>query len=223
VSRVGVIFDVDGLLIDTEPVWRAAERAVFGDLGLTLTDAELASTMGVRIEEVVAHWRQQRPWPDNGETDAAVAARVVARVVGHIQRQGEAQPGVAEAFAAAAEAGSVALASSSPPRLIDAVCDRLRLDVTVRCSAVDEARGKPAPDVYLRAARRLGIEPARCVALEDSPNGVRSARAAGMACIAIPDPMVAADPLFAETTVLRSLAEVTGELLRRLAGEPTLI
>lgn len=214
----GIIFDVDGLLIDTEPVWRRAETEVFGELGIELTEADGAETMGVRIDEVVAHWRARRPWPGAGgpPDDHEIAGRIVDLVIAHVRERGEPQPGVAAAFAAARAVGAVALASSSPPALIDAICDRLGLSVAVRCSAVDEPWGKPAPDVYLTAARRLGVAPARCVALEDSPNGVRSALAAGMPCLAVPDPFVAADPAFARARLLTSLEEVTPDLLRSM-------
>src|SRR5581483_1428037 len=112
----------------------------------------------------------------------------------------------------------LAIASSSPRRLIDAVCDRLGLDgIEVRCSGMDEAHGKPAPDVYLTAARRLGVAAARCLALEDSPNGVASATAAGMRCVAVPDPLLAADPRYRRADlVLRSLTELDDAALRRL-------
>jgi sugar-phosphatase len=112
----------------------------------------------------------------------------------------------------------LAIASSSPRRLIDAVCDRLGLGrIDVRCSAMDEARGKPAPDVYLTAARRLGVTAAQCLAVEDSLNGLASARAAGMTCIAVPDPLLAADPRYgAADLVLRSLADLDDAALRRL-------
>ena len=128
-------------------------------------------------------------------------------------------PGVAAAIALFRRYGlRLAIASSSPRRLIDAVCDRLGLDgIEVRCSAMDEARGKPAPDVYLTAARRLGVSAAACLALEDSPNGVASAKAAGMRCVAVPDPLLAANPRYREADlVLRSLADLDDAALRRL-------
>jgi beta-phosphoglucomutase-like phosphatase (HAD superfamily) len=87
--------------------------------------------------------------------------------------------------------------------MIDAVCERLGLDfIEVRCSAMEEARSKPAPDVYLAAARRLGVSPERCLAIEDSPSGVVSARAAGMRCIAVPDPLLVGDPRYREANLL---------------------
>ena len=87
----------------------------------------------------------------------------------------------------------------------------------MRCSAQDEALGKPAPDVYLTAARRLGVAAARCLALEDSPHGVASAMSAGMRCVAVPDPLLAADPRFREADlVIPSLTALENPVLRRL-------
>lgn len=129
-------------------------------------------------------------------TNAEVADLITDRVIAHVMADGEPMPGVTVAIALLERYGlPLAIASSSPPRLIDAVCDRLGLaGIDVRCSAMDEIRGKPAPDVYLTAARRLGVDAASCLALEDSPHGVASAKAAGMRCVAVPDPLLAADP-----------------------------
>ena len=124
-------------------------------------------------------------------------------------------PGVPGAIALFQRSGlRLAIASSSPKRLIDAVCTRLELAIEVRCSALDEAHGKPAPDVYLAAARRLGLSPARCLAVEDSPAGVISAKTAGLTCLAVPDPLLATDPRYRRADlVLPSLT---------LLDEPTL-
>ncbi len=121
-------------------------------------------------------------------------------------------PGVTAAIALFERCGlRLAIASSSPRRLIDAVCDRLGLDgIEVRCSAMDEARGKPAPDVYLAAARRLGVAAAQCLAVEDSLNGLASARAAGMTCVAVPDPLLAADPRYGAADLVLAVADRPG-------------
>jgi sugar-phosphatase len=217
-----VVLDMDGLLIDTEPVWRASEKQVFGELGIRLSEDDMLATMGRRIAELVAHWREHRPWPgaETGEpNDAAIAERVIDRMVEHVRTRGEPMRGVPEAIALLRRMGlEIAIASSSSHRLIDAVCERLGLaSITVRCSADDELRGKPAGDVYLTAARRLGLTPAACLAIEDSPNGVLAARAAGMRCIAVPDPHVAGDPGYREAQlVLGSLNDLDEARLRSL-------
>ena len=202
-----VVLDMDGLLIDTEPVWREAEAAVFADLGIELTDEELLGTTGQTIDAVIPVWREREPDHD-GETprltDAEVEARIVDLVAAHVRAEGEPMPGVVQAIALLQRLGlHLAIASSSPRRMIDAVCERLGLDfIEVRCSAMEEARSKPAPDVYLAAARRLGVSPERCLAIEDSPSGVVSARAAGMRCIAVPDPLLVGDPRYREANLL---------------------
>jgi len=97
-----VVLDMDGLLIDTEPAWRAAETAVFAELGLRLSEDEMLSTMGRRPVEMVAHWRRMRPWPgaETGEpSDAAIADRVIDRMVAHVRARGEPMEGVDRAVA----------------------------------------------------------------------------------------------------------------------------
>ena len=208
-----VVLDMDGLLIDTEPVWRTAEKEVFADLGIDLTEADLLDTTGVRIDEVAA-----ARLPPVGPTATEVADRITDLVIAHVEQEGEPMPGVPEAIALFRRCGlSLAIASSSPERLIDAVCARLKLDIDIRCSALDEPRGKPAPDVYLTAARRLGLRPTRCLAVEDSPAGVVAATSAGMTCIAVPDPLLTGDPRYRRADlILPSLTELTEPLLRTL-------
>jgi HAD superfamily hydrolase (TIGR01509 family) len=215
VSITGVVLDMDGLLIDTEPVWRTAEKEVFANLGIELTEADLLDSTGVRIDELAAV-----RLPLDGPRPAEVADRITNHVVDYVSRAGEPMPGVPEAIALFGRSGlRLAIASSSPERLIDAVCTRLRLDIDVRCSALDEAHGKPAPDVYLAAARRLRLSPARCLAVEDSPAGVVSAKAAGLTCVAVPDPLLTGDPRYRRADlVLPSLTELTEPLLRTLKG-----
>jgi mannitol-1-/sugar-/sorbitol-6-/2-deoxyglucose-6-phosphatase len=231
-----VVLDMDGVLIDTEPAWRAAESAVFAGLGIPLSESDMLDSTGQPIEELIPVWRQRSPAGGGGPglagaglagaglagaglTDAEVAGLVIDQVIAHVKAEGRPMPGVTAAIALFERHGlKLAIASSSPRRLIDAVCDRLGLGgIDVRCSAMDEARGKPAPDVYLTAARRLGVAPVSCLAVEDSLNGLASARAAGMTCVAVPDPLLAADPRYREADlVLRSLADLDDAALRRL-------
>ena len=217
---------MDGVLIDTEPAWRAAESAVFAGLGIPLSESDLLDSTGQPVEELIPIWRQRLPdgdpssrQADTEPADAEVADRIIDRVIAHVQAEGEPMPGVTAAVALFERYGlRLAIASSSPLRMINAVCDRLGLDrIEVRCSAMDEVRGKPAPDVYLTAARRLGVAAAGCLALEDSPNGLASAKAAGMRCVAVPDPLLAADPRYREADlVLESLTGLDEAALRRL-------
>jgi sugar-phosphatase len=214
-----VIFDVDGVLIDTEPVWRRVETDVFGSLGIHLTEADCRETMGVRIDEVVDLWHSRRPWL--GASRQAVVDRIVAGVADDVRRNGTPIDGALDAMGVVRRAGlACALASSSPLSLIHVVMTALHItaEVDVVCSAEQEAHGKPAPDVYLRAASSLGVAPAACLAVEDSVIGVLSARAAGMCCVVVPDDHTATDPrlevAMRRFSSLRELDEHTLEELR---------
>jgi mannitol-1-/sugar-/sorbitol-6-/2-deoxyglucose-6-phosphatase len=223
-----VVLDMDGLLINTEPTWRAAEAEVFAALGVELTESELLAATGQATAELAAIWRQRRPQSARQAaeldrlTNAEIEDRVTDLVIGYVMAEGEPMAGVREAIAMFRRSGlGLAIASSSPMRLIDVVCQRLGLDdITVRCSAFDEAHGKPAPDVYLSAARKLGASPARCLAIEDSPSGVQAAKAAGMRCLAVPDPLLAADPRYRDADlVLPSLERLDDQAVRFLGLE----
>lgn len=195
-----VIFDMDGLLVDSEPAWRAAEIEVFGALGLHLTEAQCAETTGIRIDEVVRLRRAQRPWPD---ADEDVIARIIDRMVAEMSSNPHPKPGVRHALDFVRAKGlAVAIASSSPWRLIHAVVEALDLDIETIYSAEDEPLGKPHPGVYLETARRLGVPPLACVALEDSLPGLIAAKAARMRCVAVPEPPNDTDPRFALADVV---------------------
>ena len=222
-----VILDLDGLLIDTEPVWRAAESAVFAGLGIPLSQRDLLDSIGQPMDVMIRGWRKRQPsgggrggQPADAElTDAEVAGRITDHVIAHVMTEGQPMPGVTAVIARFERYRlPMAIASSSPPRLINAVCDRFGLaGIQVRCSGLDEVQAKPAPDVYLTAARHLGVAPARCLALEDSPPGIAAAKAAGMRCVAVPDPLLAADPRYREADlIVGSLTELNDTALRRL-------
>ncbi len=187
-----VIFDLDGVLVDSEQLWRDAEIAVFGSVGVALDDERCRETTGLRVDEVVAHWYAREPWPAAaGAGDLqAVARALVAEMVGAM-RTAPVIPGAVEAVRFCAERGGarVAVASSSPAELIAVAIERLGLAglIEVWHSAMDEDYGKPHPAVYLTAAAKLGVSPVDCVAVEDSLNGVIAAKAARMRCVAMPD------------------------------------
>jgi mannitol-1-/sugar-/sorbitol-6-/2-deoxyglucose-6-phosphatase len=183
------IFDMDGLLIDSEPLWRRAEREIFGGVGIEITDDMARATAPLTTREVTEHWYRFRPW--TGRSLDAVEAAVVARVGDLIRSQPRALPGVREALAACTALGwRVALASNSPKVLCRLVLAELGIagsfDAVV--SADDVERGKPDPAIYLHAARLLGVTARECLVFEDSPGGVRAARGAGMHVIAIAPP-----------------------------------
>lgn len=212
------LFDMDGLLIDSEPLWQQAEMKVFAELGVNLTAADCASTMGFRIDEVVQHWYSLRPW--QAASQAEVQERILDAVIELICAKGERKPGV-DAVLSRCQAHSlrIGLASSSYQRVIEAVMRALRLEdyFEVRHSAEFEQRGKPAPDVYLTAAGMLGVKPADCLVFEDSLAGVRAAKAAGMYCVAVPDADAPKDLLEQEADVtISSLVEFSEELFQQI-------
>lgn len=187
-----VIFDMDGLLIDSEPLWVRAEIEIFGEVGVVLDEDDCAKTKGLRIDDVVAYWHDRRPWDTRSRRE--VEARLIAKMVELIGAEGTALPGVAAAMAAAKKGGrKVALASSSPRTLIDAVLARLDLASAfdIVQSAETEPLGKPHPGIFLTTAFRLGVSPVDCLVIEDSLTGVIAAKAARMAVIAVPNPVPA--------------------------------
>ncbi len=184
---LAAIFDMDGLLIDSEPLWRLAEQQVFRSVGLDLSLDQFAETMGLRIDEVVALWYHRHPWEDKSQE--AVAEEILRYVEDLVRERGKALPGVYSCLEQLQEGGvALALATSSPSPLMEAVLVTLDLSETfsVRCSATEEWAGKPAPDVYFSAAKGLGISPEDCVVFEDSPVGLQAGRAAGMRVVAVP-------------------------------------
>ena len=209
------IFDMDGILIDSEPLWRQAEMRVFATVGLELSEAECERTMGLRSDEVIRYWYERAPWP--GPTPEEIDDRLTVRMQELIAAHGKPMPGARQAIATARCAGlRLALATSSRPELIGAVLGRLELDgaFEVTRSAVDEVRGKPDPAVFLRAARELGVAPGDCVVIEDSQAGVTAGRAAGMRVIAVPPAHLFEAPGYDLADLkLRSLAEITSAML----------
>jgi sugar-phosphatase len=213
-----VIFDMDGLLIDSEPLWVRAEIEVFGAVGVALREADCARTKGLRTDDVVAYWFRRRPWTAASPTE--VEARLVARVAELVGREGVALPGVAQALAVAGARGRrLALASSSPRVVIEAALERLELTdaFAVVQSAERLPLGKPHPGVFLETAEGLGVPAVECLVLEDSLIGVLAAKSARMTCVAVPFDHPAHDARFViADAVLGSLEDLTGELFDRL-------
>jgi mannitol-1-/sugar-/sorbitol-6-/2-deoxyglucose-6-phosphatase len=212
------IYDLDGLAIDSEPCWIEAEISVMGELGVPLTPAIARETTGTRLDEAVALWARRFTW--HGASLAQVRERIISRATSLILARAPAKPGLRESLRVMADAGlRCAMASSSPVTLIRAVLEKLGLTSAfeVVTSGESEPLGKPHPGVYLTAAARLGVESSRCVALEDSLNGVVAAKAARMRCIAVPDDWAEQDPrlVLADATI-RSLHDVDRALLDRL-------
>jgi sugar-phosphatase len=200
---------MDGLLIDSEPLWQEAEMLIFKQVGITLTLELCLQTKGLRIDEVVNYWYQKFPWTNL--TQLEVAELIVAKVIELIHLKGQPLAGVDRAISYVKQKQvKIALASSSASRIIQAALHKLDLTdmFTEIYSAESEIFGKPHPGVYLTTASKLNVSPQECLALEDSLNGVLAAKAAQMKCIAIPEQLQRNNPQFAiADLILKSLEE----------------
>ena len=202
-----VIFDMDGVIVDSEPSWRQAEIEVFAKVGLTLTEDDCLKTLGLRIDEVTRFWYRKQPW--KGISTDQLAEDIVDRVIELVEENGAAMAGFYSALDECEKNGKkLAVASSSPERLIKTTLNKLGVSerFQVICSAENEVYGKPHPAVFIRAAEMLNIPPEECLVIEDSPNGVIAARAALMKVIAVPEDHNKGKPEFAcASAVLDSL------------------
>lgn len=213
-----IIFDLDGLLVDSEPCWNEARRQMAAEVGVLDWNADdHRACMGVSTREwaeyMIRRLRLALSWE---ETAAAIVGRMQAIYAKSIPYL----PGAGEAVARAAAHYPVALASGSERSLIDIVVADAALRGKFRAVVCTDTmpRGKPAPDVYLEAARLLGVPPARCACVEDSGNGILAGAAAGMKVIAVPDPRFPPQPaaLAQAHVVLSSLNEFDLARLRSL-------
>lgn len=192
-----IVFDLDGLLADSEPLWRLAEREVFGTLGLELDEKALSETTGIRLDEVVRIRYRQKAW--EGPSLEAVENMILDALEGHIRAQGKAMPGAYDAVEAARQTGlPMGLASSSPMRVIQQQLEHLGIRDAFDAvhSAEKEPYGKPHPAVYLRTSESLGIPARNGLAFEDSLPGMVAAKAATMRVVVVPDAEAAAAPGF---------------------------
>ncbi len=213
-----VIFDMDGLLIDSEIFWTQAEIEIFGQVDIALDVEQCRQTVGMGLEEVVSYRYRQKPWDQPSQEDVINA--IHRRVVELVAERGQALPGALSAVAFARQQGvRLGLATASDQSLIDVTLDRLAL-----CNAFDHiqsasglALGKPHPEVYLLCAKQLGVSAQRCVAIEDSLPGLIAAKAARMKAIAVPDPVLAANPGFGLADVcLESLEQFDETVWQKL-------
>jgi HAD superfamily hydrolase (TIGR01509 family) len=206
------IFDLDGLLIDSEPIWQQAEIECFGEVGVRLTGAQAQETLGLRSDEVVCLRYDEYGWDDEAHPLEEVEERIVDRVVELIAADGQAMEGVYEALDFVQAKGlRLAVASSSRQRVIRAALAALGIEdrFELTHSAEMELLGKPHPGVYLTTARKLELPPTECIAFEDSLAGLEAAKKAGMACVAIPDRSVVGNLGFRRADlVLSSLADL---------------
>jgi HAD superfamily hydrolase (TIGR01509 family) len=217
-SVAAVIFDLDGVLIDSESVWSQARRELALEHGGRWPADAQRAMMGMSSREWSRYMHDELGVQMAPEE---ISAAVVERLERLYRQRLPLLPDAREAVAALAERWPLALASSANKPIIDLV---LALSGMDRCFAVavsseEVPRGKPAPDVYLEAARRLDVDPRRCAAVEDSTNGLRAAAAAGMAVIALPNRDFPPEPdaLGLASAVLSSLHELRPELVEKIA------
>lgn len=204
-----VVFDLDGLLLDTEVLWQEAEERLFAARGMAFTREDKLAVIGTSFDFTARYFAERLGQPF--ELGPALVEEMVDSMHEALQRDVAGRPGALELVARLRGRLPLAVASNSPRRLVDAAIATSGLtdafDVIV--TSDDVARSKPAPDIYLLACERLGVAPADVLALEDSAAGVRSAKAAGLACIAVPQ--YAETDVAAADRVIDSLEELIPE------------
>ncbi|HIP33047.1 MAG TPA: hexitol phosphatase HxpB [Crocinitomicaceae bacterium] len=183
-----VIFDMDGVLIDSEPLWKIAMEESFHSVGCHLTRKDFGKTVGLRIDEVIDFWYNEVGWKN--ATPKELENKIVDRMVELISANGEPLKGVVDTLNFLKEKGQkIGLATSSYSVLIEAVLTtiNLREKFDFVHSAEDEYFGKPHPEVYMTVAKKLGVKPQKCLVIEDSLNGIISGKSAQMKVVCIPE------------------------------------
>lgn len=217
-----VLFDMDGLLVDTEPLWMEVERGVLARLGTQWSHDDQLAIIGGSLDKTIAYMLRRAARPVPPERIAGWLIGEMAELLA--QREIPVLPGAAELYAEVTAAGlPVALVTSSERVIMEAVLDRLAglgIKFAVTVCGNDVTRTKPDPEPYLRAAGLLGVDPAWCAVLEDSPSGVAAAQAAGCAVVAVPS--LAPIPARPGRLVAGALTEIGLPTLRALVpGSPT--
>jgi HAD superfamily hydrolase (TIGR01509 family) len=214
-----VVFDLDGVLIDSEPVWEQVRRGLVAERGGHWAADAQRRLMGMSTPEWARYLSEDL---GVGLPPEQVAELVIDRMAARYTEHVPLMAGAIEAVRRLAARWPLGLASSSPPRLIQTVLRSAGLQscFTVVMSTEQVAHGKPAPDIYLAVTAGLGCPPPDCAAVEDSSNGLRSAGAAGLRVIAVPQPQYPPDPdaLAQASLVLPSLAGLTTDAVAALAG-----
>jgi len=214
-----VVFDLDGVLIDSEPAWEQVRRRVVAEHGGHWAADAQQRLMGMSTGEWARYLSEDL---GVGLPPSRIAALVIERMAARYTEHLPLMPGAVEAVRRLAARWPLGLASSSPPSLIGTVLDaaNLRECFAAMLSTEQVAHGKPAPDIYLAVCERLGRQPQTCAAVEDSTNGLRSAAAAGLRVVAIPHPRYPPDPgaLSAAGLVLTGLDELTPDRVAALGS-----
>ncbi|MEU4688409.1 HAD family phosphatase [Actinoplanes sp. NPDC023714] len=216
-SIKAVVFDLDGVIIDTEEVWEEVRRGYVAEFGREFLPDSQDRMMGMSTGEWSAHLADEVGVPRTAEE---VAADVLGRMAERYREALPLIPGSVEVVRDLRKSYRLALASSSARILIDQVLETAGITdaFEVTLSTEEVPRGKPAPDVYLTAVQKLGLTPGECAAIEDSSNGLRSAAAAGLAVIAVPHGVYppAADALAGARVAVTRIGEITTEMITTL-------
>jgi len=182
----GIIFDMDGVIIDSEPLWKEAEKKVFATVGIYLNDELCKQTTGLDHIATVKYWYKKYPW--NNKSINKVANEIIDEITKLIEIKGEARKGINELITYFNNKNlPLALASSSNKKIINQVLEKLNFKhkFVAICSSEDEKYGKPHPAVYLRAAKKLKLDPEDCLVFEDSFYGAIAAKSARMKVVMI--------------------------------------
>lgn len=213
-----VLYDMDGLLLDTEPLWGESMLRIAQKHGISITWDKFKETTGLRIYEVTEYWAIKYPWEGAGHAD--VAEEILDDIIEASKKSGRVLPGVKQSLEMFRKNGfKIGLASSSPARMINALVEHFGIkehfdEIT---SADVVALGKPHPAVFMHCAEALGSRPIECVVLEDSVNGCISGKAARMKVIAIPDELHFDDPRFMIADAkLRSLEDLDMDVVGKI-------
>ncbi|MGN6477769.1 MAG: hexitol phosphatase HxpB [Flavipsychrobacter sp.] len=212
------LFDMDGLLFDTEPLWGVSMLRVAEKHGIPITRERFKDTRGFHIYEVTEFWSVKYPW--EGKSSQEVAEEILDDIIALTKIEGRIMPGVLNALKMfKAEGFKIGLASSSPTRMIEALVEHFGIREYFDClTSADEVElGKPHPAVFMHCAKQLDAKPINCVVLEDSVNGMISGKAARMKVIAIPEPIHFDDPRFSLADAkLSSMEDLDMDVIKRL-------
>jgi HAD superfamily hydrolase (TIGR01509 family) len=213
-----VLFDMDGLLFDTEPLWGESMLRVAERNKIPIKHDRFKETTGLRIYEVTEYWSVRYPW--EGKSSGEVADEILEDIIDTTRRKGSVLPGVIQSLALLKENGyKTGLASSSPLHMIEALVDHFGIREYFDCITSADAvqYGKPHPAVFLHCAEGLRSKPMECLVLEDSVNGMIAGKAAWMKVVVVPDEIHFDDPRFALADAkLKSLEDFDLELLKRI-------
>ena len=210
-----VIFDMDGLIINSEPLWRKAEIAAFKTIGYNFTEEMCIQTMGMRIDEVVHYWWEEFKWTSVSEE--MVVKDIHSKMIDLIKSEGAILTGVEKTLKLLKDQNiPLALASSSSKVLIETVLNVLNIKsyFTIIHSAQDEKAGKPDPSVFLTTARLLKVDPEKCLVLEDSKAGMDAGLSANMRTIVVPEKNTYPEWSINAYTKLNSMNDFSLELLK---------